>query len=433
MISLVNTTGSALWFTSSVLYLTRSAGLSPAQVGAGLAVAAVVSLVASTPMGYLADTRGPRFMQAFFYLLLGALYLAMLAVHSVAAFVLVASLIALADAGQRGARGALIAGCVPKEQRVRARAVNRMMANVGYTLGGALAGVALAVGTRTYPWLVVGNAVSYVAIAVMARTLPKIARLGRQPSEPRLKALRDRPYLAFVGLDGLILVHSNILDVAIPLWITTHSGAPTWVTAACFILNTVMVVLLQVRTSRNIDTIADSVRAVRSAGLLIVASCCVFALSSGRSAVPATVLLLAAALVHVFGEMRHSAASWGLSFGLAPSNMQGQYQATYAMAGQLAQIIAPPLLVLLIVDIGAWGWMLLAGLVLAPALLMRPVVRWNERAVSATSLAREPETGPPDTGEDAGTPVQEAQHSGVRTTQGPAGGRVRSRPSATRR
>jgi Major Facilitator Superfamily len=380
LISLVNTTGSGLWFTSSMLYLTTHAGLSPAAVGVGFAAAAGVSLVASTPMGYLADSRGPRGVEVFFYALLGLLYLPMLAVRSAATFVVVAALIALADAGQRGARGALIAGCVPREQRVRARAVNRMMANLGYTIGGALAGVAIAIGTRSaYEWLIVGNAVSYLAIAAVARTLPYLEPTGRQAAEPRLKALRDSPFLTFVALDGLMTVHGSILEVAIPLWITTHTGAPTWVAAACFILNTAMVVLLQVRTSRGTETVPGSVRATRSAGLLVAASCVVFAVSSGHSAVPATALLLLAAFVHVLGELRHSAAGWGLSFGLAPAVMQGQYQATYAMGAQLAQVVAPPLLVLLIVHVGAGGWLILALFVLVPALLMGPVVRWNQR------------------------------------------------------
>lgn len=380
-ISLVNATGSGLWLTSSVLYLTTYAGLTPAEVAAGFAAAAGVALVASTPMGYLADSRGPRRVQVFFYALLGLLYLPMLAVRSMAAFIIVSALIAFADAGQRGARGALITGCVPKDQRVHARAVNRMMANLGYTIGGALAGLAIAIGTQpAYEWLIAGNAVSYLAIAAVARTLPYLEPSGRHPAEPRLTALRDRPYLTFVALDGVMAVHTSILEVAIPLWITTHTGAPTWVTAACFILNTAMVVLLQVRTSRGTETIPGSIRATRSAGLLVAGSCVVFAASSGRSAVPATILLLAAVFVHVLGELRHSAAGWGLSFGLAPSTMQGQYQATYAMGAQLAQIVAPPLLVLLVVHAGAGGWLILALLVLVPALLMARVVRWNERS-----------------------------------------------------
>src|SRR5690349_18130437 len=58
--TLVNTVGSGLWMVSSALFLTRSIGLSVAQTGLALTLVALVSLVSSTPVGYLADRLGPR-------------------------------------------------------------------------------------------------------------------------------------------------------------------------------------------------------------------------------------------------------------------------------------------------------------------------------------------------------------------------------------
>ncbi|MGI8667404.1 MAG: MFS transporter [Jatrophihabitans sp.] len=384
-ITLVNTIGTGLWVTSSALYLTRIVGLRATDVGIGFTVGALVCLIASTPMGYLADQRGPRTMQILFYLGLAGSYAAMLTVHSLVAFIIVASLTSLADAGQRGARAALIAGTIPKEQRVRTRALFRATANVGYTIGSAAGGVGLAFGTATsYRLLILGNVLSYLGVALLATRLPELAPAPRKQSEPRLTALRDRPYLSFVILDGMMSMHNDILSLVLPLWIVGHTHAPRWMAAVCILVNTVMVVLLQVRTSRGTEELTGAARASRTAGLLIAGACLVFAASSDRSAVTAAALLVLGAFIHVLGELKHSAAGWGISFGLAREDAQGQYLATYAMGAQLGRMLAPAVLTFLVLGWGGPGWIVLAVLVAAPGFAVAPTVNWGRRRLVAS-------------------------------------------------
>ncbi|MEV1143197.1 MFS transporter, partial [Micromonospora sp. NPDC049799] len=58
--TLVRTVGRGLWLVASALFLTRSVGLTPTEVGIGLTLTALVGVVASAPTGYLADRLGPR-------------------------------------------------------------------------------------------------------------------------------------------------------------------------------------------------------------------------------------------------------------------------------------------------------------------------------------------------------------------------------------
>src|SRR3954469_2906974 len=60
LVTLVNTTGNGVFFTLSALYFTRIVGLSVAEVGLGLGIAAFAGLLAGVPVGHLADRRGPR-------------------------------------------------------------------------------------------------------------------------------------------------------------------------------------------------------------------------------------------------------------------------------------------------------------------------------------------------------------------------------------
>ncbi|WFE49778.1 hypothetical protein [Micromonospora sp. WMMD1155] len=77
----------------------------------------------------------------------------------------------------------------------------------------------------------------------MHRRQPRVAA----PTHgPRLIALRDRPFLAFTLVDGLMSMHISLLTIALPLWIAGHTTAPVWMISALTLVNTGLVVLLQV-------------------------------------------------------------------------------------------------------------------------------------------------------------------------------------------
>lgn len=382
--TLVNTVGSGLWMVSSALFLTRSIGLSVAQTGLALTLVALVSLVSSTPVGYLADRLGPRGVAIGGLVALGLCEAALVEVRSMAGFLVVAAPMAVFDAAQRAARGAIIGAGVPPERRVHTRAYLRSVTNVGITVGGALGGIGLTVDTRTaYLCLIVADAATYLLAAAVLTRLPPLGRAPRADSGPRLVALRDRPFLAFVALDGLLAVNFGLLEVALPLWIAGRTDAPRWMISVVFAVNTVTVVLFQVRAARGTDTLAGAARASRRAGFALLAACLIFPLTAGTHDELTMVLLVAAALVQVTAELWYSAGGWGISFGLAPEHAHGQYQGTYAMGHQFGQMIAPAAVTALTLGWGTPGWVLLGVAFAVVGCLIPPVVR---RAVAQRAL-----------------------------------------------
>ncbi|MEO3743079.1 MFS transporter [Plantactinospora sp. B5E13] len=378
--TLVNTTGRGIWLTASALFLTRSVGLSVAQVGLGLTITAAIGLLASTPMGYLADRYGPRGLQITALLASAGCSVALVVVRSFPQFLLVGAAAALTDAASRGARGALIAGSVPPDQRVRTRAYLRATTNVGISVGTVAAGVGIAVDTRTgYVALILVDAVSYLAAAAITTRLAPLPPVPAPATGPRLVALRDRPFLAFTALDGLMSMHFGLLNIALPLWVVGHTTAPRWLVSALFLVNTTMVVLFQVRASRGTEDLGGAARAARRAGLAIALACLLFAVSGDLPTAGAVVLLLLGALVHVIGELWHSAAGWGISFGLAPAHAQGQYQGAYGMGMQVGGMLAPAVVTSLAIGWGVPGWLVLGVLFVVLGALVPPVVRWAAR------------------------------------------------------
>ncbi|MCO1596073.1 MFS transporter [Micromonospora sp. RHAY321] len=390
--TLVKTVGRGLWLVSSALFLTRSVGLSPTQVGIGLTISALAGVLASAPSGYLADRIGPRGAQVGGLIVAGTLTAGLITVRSFAAFLVVGAATALADAVERGARGALIAGAIPADQRVHTRAYLRATTNVGISVGAVLGGFAIAADTRAgYVALILTAAAASLGAAAVFLRLPTVAPVAAPTHGPRLVALRDRPFLVFTLLDGLMSMHFSLLTIALPLWIAGHTRAPAWMISALTLVNTVLVVLLQVRAARSAVTLPGAARASRRAGVAIALACVLFAASGALPTAAAIGLLCCGSLVHVIGELWHSAAGWGISFGLAPADAQGQYQGTYGMGYELGKMLAPVVVTSLALGWGVPGWLLLGGLFLLLGALVPPVVRWAGRTRS-TSLEAEPVT-----------------------------------------
>jgi MFS family permease len=384
--TLVNTIGSGLWMASSALFLTRSVGLSVHETGLALTLVALVSLVTSTPVGYLADRLGPRGVAIGSLVAFGLCETALLGVHSMAGFLVVAAPMAVFDTAQRSSRGAIIGVAVPPERRVYTRAYLRSVTNVGITVGAAVAGIGLTVDTRTaYLTLIVADAVTYLLAGAVLTRLAPVPPVPRAESGPRLTALRDRPFLVFVALDGLLATNFGLLEVALPLWIAARTDAPRWMISVIFVVNTVTVVLFQLRAARGTDTLTGAARASRRAGFALLAACLLTSLTAGSAHLVTMGLLVVAALAHVAGEMWYSAGGWAISFELAPEQAHGQYQGTYAMGQHFGQMIAPAVITALVLGWGTPGWLVLGGVFAAVGSLIPPVIRWAaaNRPVSA--------------------------------------------------
>lgn len=274
----------------------------------------------------------------------------------------------------------MIAGAVPADQRVRTRAYLRATTNLGVSVGALAAGAGIAADSRSaYLALIMLDALTYLVAAAILTRLAPIPPAPAPARGPRLIALRDWPFLAFTAIDGLMSMHFALLNIALPLWIVSHTAVPGWLISVLILVNTTMVVLFQVRASRGTEELAGAARAARRAGLAVAGACILFAASGLVPTSAAVVLLVVGAFVHVVGELWQSAAGWGISFGLAPAHAHGQYQGAYGMGMDLGRMLAPVVVTTLAIGWGVPGWLVLGALFLGLGALVPPVVRWASR------------------------------------------------------
>jgi MFS family permease len=376
-------TGSFL--TGTAVFFTQIVGLTGAQVGLGMSIAGVVTLLLSLPLGRLSDHVGAKPLWAVGALVEAVLYFAWPLVGGMGSFILLLALLsAISTAGNTG-RNVYRIAVFPRDVRVRALAYMRAARNVGYTLGALAGGIALAIGTREAIVAVpILTGVLLLLNAAMVAMLPRIDRpatAARHDEEdgPAPPAWRNHGFVVLSACNGVLTSNQVLLNVVVPLWLVERTDAPHTLLAWLFGTNTVMAVALQVRASRGSETVPGALRAVRLCGWSFVLSCLVI------SATHETVGWVSIALIwlgHVTitgAELWQSASDWGFQSELSDHRRLGDYQGVWSLGYQAGPIIFPGLYTFLALQWGAPGWAVIAGLAVLAAVVAHPAARAAER------------------------------------------------------
>ncbi|MFI7357225.1 MFS transporter [Streptomyces avidinii] len=387
--------GTGVWAASSVLYFTFVVGLDAGQLGLLLGAAGVAGIAGSPLAGHLADRLPVRTLLIGCHLIrLGALC-ALLAVTDFRVLLL---LFAVTHLGDRAAKTLemLFATRVAGERRATYQALSRSSANAGYALGAGLAAIGLAVGTRgAYHLLILANALSFlVAAALVWRTREPRGHgpVAAAPSEgggPDPVAAgeagaagaaagsagpgpwRDRGYLRFVLLDIPMNLDDSILGVGLPLWLVAHTSAPHALIPAFLVINTVLVVVLQLRVSARVEGPRRAADAVALYGLMTLACCAFLAAAPGGGVWAASAALLAAAVLATAAELMRSVSSWELAVSLAPREARASYLGVAGMAQSVQKSAGPLLLTGAVMTAGPAGWLVLGAAVAGLSVVQR--------------------------------------------------------------
>ncbi|MFC4911135.1 MFS transporter [Actinomadura gamaensis] len=375
---LVNTLGNGLFMTTSALLFTRAVGMSPSQVGVALALGGVFGIVAGVPMGRLADRFGARPTVVALLGLEGVLILGYTQVHSFWAAVPLICAVTFLDRGASAVRNALVAHALPAELRMPGRAFLRMMTNAGVGVGAALASLALVVDTPSaYRTVVVLDAVTFVLAALLLLKVPG-ARPSREAAASRggFGALTDVPYLVITVLAGVLVLQQGILEVGVPLWVTRETHAPRLLVSVCLVLNTAMVIALQVRLTRGVEDTARAARACLRAGTLMAVGCVLFGLAKGPDPWTASILVLGALALQTIGEVLCAAGTWALSYELADERAHGVYQGVFNSGFAAGVLLGPLVVTQTALRYGMTGWLIFGAVFLAAGAVLVPVTRW---------------------------------------------------------
>jgi MFS family permease len=376
-------TGSFL--TGTAVFFTRVVGLTGAQVGLGLSIAAGVALVLQLPLGSLADRVGAKPLWVVASAVEASLYLVWPFIGGMVAFVAMLSVLAVFETAGRNARNVYRLAVFPRATRVRALAYMRAARNVGYTLGAGASGVALGLGVsavRLIPLLTGGLLV--VNALMIASVLPPVTRTVHVDSvadgvTASPAAWRNVGFVVLAVCNGVLSSNQVLLNVVVPLWLVERTDAPPVLLAWLFGTNTVLAVLLQIRASRVADSVNGSLRAVRWSGWAFLLSCAVIAVTHDTVGWVSIVLIWVGHVTITGAELWQSAADWGFTSELSDHRRLGDYQGVWGLGYQLEPIIFPALFTFLALEWGAGGWAVIALIGVGAAAIAHPAARAAER------------------------------------------------------
>ncbi|MFB6696077.1 MFS transporter, partial [Streptomyces virginiae] len=178
-------------------------------------------------------------------------------------------------------------------------------------------------------------------------------------------------YLRFVLLDIPMNLDDSILAIGIPLWLVSHTTAPHELIPAFLVVNTVLVVVLQLRVSAKVQGPRRAAGAVALYGLTTLLCCVLLAASTGGGVWTASAALLAAAVLATAAELMRSVSSWELAVSLAPRQARASYLGVAGMAQSVQKSAGPLLLTGAVMAAGPAGWLVLGAAVAGLSLVQR--------------------------------------------------------------
>jgi hypothetical protein len=223
----ISALGDGMWFTLWAIYLTRVVGLAPTAVGLGMAVAAGVGLLATVPLGALADRTNPRTVLVVLAAVEGVAMAGYLLVSEFWVFLAVTTVFVGVTNGGNAVRTALVAALVPgTAERLTALAGQRVAQHVGYAAGaGAGALVLTADRPAVYTAAITVNAVTFAVLAVLTALVPASGTRVARPVRTR-QALADRPYLAVMAATAVLSLCWAMLSTGLPVWLAGYTSLP---------------------------------------------------------------------------------------------------------------------------------------------------------------------------------------------------------------
>ncbi len=379
--------GTGVMLTIQAVFVTQNLRISPMRFGFVLTCGAALGLVSGVALGKWSDGRSLRRIVPTFGIVQAIAVAGYLVSTSILLLGLVVGLVSIAGRGGAAIRGPFIAAMVGRDRLVPYRAKVRSVANAAMAGGAAIGGLALGFTSPTAvtaAMCAVPLAYFFGATLTIWIELPHDNSLkyrsGLQgapdsielaaKSKPAIKNIR---FMVVVGLSAILVSHVPLLAVAFPLWISERTTAPTYLISVVVLINTVGVTLIQVPVAGQVKTIRDATSACFGAGAALAVAVFFLVASSALHGWSQIAAIVIAAVLHLFGELLHSAASWALAFDLAPEDRLGEYQGVFNSGMDLSVMIGPTLFSALVAASSPIGWWIFAAVLLLAGILIHLV------------------------------------------------------------
>lgn len=338
-----DTLGSGLFMPITILYFLRVTDLDLVQIGAALSLSALLTMPAAFIIGTFVDRLGGRTMMLLGNVLQGVGMLAYLWVESFWGVALCTVLLNLGRQAFWGSFGNVVTAITGPGERELWFGFLQALRNLGYAVGGVLAGLALQIDTElAFKTVVVANTATFVLAFVLLLDVPDHRSVPSDdaPVEGWGVVLRDRAYLRLVLGQLAFVVGIMVLNFALPVYASETLDLPGWLVGAIFTLNTIMVGLGQGLTVRWM-TGRVRARMMALAQVFFVIGYAIFVVAGLLPVWLAVVAMLLGAAVYTSGELAGGPVFAATAAEAAPHHLRGRYLGLVQLMWGLGGTIAP--------------------------------------------------------------------------------------------
>lgn len=342
--ALINATGTGFVIPFTVIYLHVVRGLSLAAAGVAVALIGGAGAVGGPIAGSLSDRYGAR------RVLIGALVVAAAGyglfpvIHDAWQAYGIAALAGFGVGAFYPSHDSLLAVLTAGSSRSVAFSLERTVANIGYGLGAAIAGViASTKSAGTFDTLFLINAASSLLFAAMLIRLPTTcpAERNESPSGSYHQALKDRELIELLIINILLITGGYaIFEVLTPPYVANVSHVSTRAIGAFFLIGTWLIVGLQIPAARILSLSPHKPLIAALAGLW-AASLLLIRVAGTTTGTLAVAIIALAFVLFTVGETLQATAISPLAASLAPEHLQGRYLALLSFTWEFGLFAGP--------------------------------------------------------------------------------------------
>lgn len=381
-----------------VLYLTQIVGISTSKTALAIGIAGLIGLPLTLVAGDLADRLGPR--RVVLFGLVGqvagiASYVFIQGFWSLLAIVMSMNVFAYAYLASEGALLRRIGG----DDTVKFRSQVQVLGSIAVTVGAVGAGIGISIGSAlAYRTMFLAVAAVYLVVIAITLRIPDYKPLpkpthapapepdGSAPPEStgqgkpqRWIVLRDKPFIAYAVVSGLMTVSAFVEHQLLPLWIVVFTPAPPWTVALAFVASTAISVVLQMRLSKDVRTTRQGGSALLRAGFMLLLACLVLVQMPYQTPATATILVIAGVAFISIAQIWLISGRFVFEFNLPPAHAQGQYDGFLNTVMTLSITGAPLVLIGFVAERGSVGWVVIGVVFVLLGLTGPSIAAWAER------------------------------------------------------
>ena len=357
--------GGGMTLSLLLVYLHDMRGFTNTFGGLLLSYGAIVSIVASTPMGALVDRIGPKKVMIGGLLLNSAAAFSLSQVHTHFQSIITITFLNIAGQAIWPSQSVILTRVTPERDRPKIFGFNFMLLNLGLGLGGLLSSLIIQRGDllsfQIMYWVDAGTFLLYLLIVLSLRG-EHVNKYIPKENEPKTGSYRDlfeiKP-LMFLGIAGIILFTFGYgtIQAGIPVFATQFLGlSPKWL-GIIFGVNTLSIVIFQPLVMRVIDKYSKYA-ALIAVGLVWALSWVFVGIAPYLPLFASGVALSLSQFIFAVGEMIQAPTIPTLANELAPEHIRGRANSWMSLQWSVSGVLGPAITGLMLGADLATAWII---------------------------------------------------------------------------